>query len=318
MAMIDLAYFNYEHGGRRRERLSARASDPIFDYDFSGLVRVMGDGGRWPDLFSLGEADYYEFFGGAGMWGAVEAMRAAGGPPYVPLLCSLPREWGPFAPMFFYNPVTMVVRRWYDHRAPDAAPHRNRNLLLIKPVEGEEVLHVVTTHGDLFSPAHRLADAEAFRFLNTEDAFSAILADWNEMLSGPKHEPSDLGDPKIYNQPAKFHHRLRHRPGRPSVPADPPEFDTAALDYLCGWWDYELGKRVGGIGFIDVAEHAGIYTPTNHPASNGRQCYQLDHILVNEKLAPRVVPGSVRIHEPADPERPDSDHKRVSVTVELH
>jgi hypothetical protein len=37
----------------------------------------MGEDDRWPHLFVMGEGDYYDFFGGKGMWGAVEAMRAA-------------------------------------------------------------------------------------------------------------------------------------------------------------------------------------------------------------------------------------------------
>ena len=75
------------------------------------------------------------------------------------------------------------------------------------------------------------------------------------------------------------------------------------------------GRREGGIGFVDMAEQAGIYTGTNLPKPNGRQCSQIDHILLSPALADRVVPGSACIHEPVDPESPDSDHKRLSVTV---
>jgi hypothetical protein len=61
-------------------------------YDFDGLARVAGDGGRWPHLLIMGEGDRYELAGGEGMWEAAAAMRAAGGRLYDPLACELPRE----------------------------------------------------------------------------------------------------------------------------------------------------------------------------------------------------------------------------------
>ncbi len=48
MTEIDFAYFNYEHGalidGRDHFYRSGRG------YRFGGLVRVAGDGGRWPHI----------------------------------------------------------------------------------------------------------------------------------------------------------------------------------------------------------------------------------------------------------------------------
>src|SRR5262245_62968159 len=138
MTLIDLAYFNFEHAGRA----DANALGDGGDYDFRGLVRVMGEDDRWPQLLVMGEADYCEFWGGKGMYGAAAAMRAGGGRPYVPLPCSLPREWGPFAPAIFYDAQVLEVDRYYHHRAPDAAPMRTRNLLRIRPANGGPVLHV--------------------------------------------------------------------------------------------------------------------------------------------------------------------------------
>jgi len=87
---IDFAYFNYEHGGLTGGHDHAYSSGR--GYDFGGLVRVAGDQGRWPHILIMGEGDRYEFAGGEGMWEAAAAMRAAGGRPYVPLACELPRE----------------------------------------------------------------------------------------------------------------------------------------------------------------------------------------------------------------------------------
>ena len=91
--------------------------------------------------------------------------------------------------------------------------------------------------------------------------------------------------------------------------------DTRALDYLIGWWDQARGCRAGGIGFFDVAELAGDYTPTQTPVPDGRQRRAIDRILVNKPWAGAIIPGSYQVHQPADPEHPDSDHLRVSVTI---
>lgn len=306
---IDLAYFNYEHGGMIND--SSRGANPPGGYDFTGLVRVMRE--RWPHVLVMGEGDYYEYFGGAGMWDAAEAMREAGGRAYVPLPCQLPREWGPFAPCIFFDASTLIVKRWFDHRAPDFAA-RNRNVLQVRPVGGSEYLYIATGHGDLHDEHYRNADAKNFRWLAFEGVLSALLLDWNEHLSGPQFEPTDLEDRAIYNQPARHLHRMRHTSG---VPDRPYRRTTGALDYLCGAWNERTGRREGGIGFVDVAEQAGIFTGTNLPKPNGRQCTQLDHILVSPDAAERVVPDSACIHEPVDPDAPDSDHKRVSVTVRV-
>ena len=86
---IDFGYFNYEHGGLIDGRDHFYSSGR--GYDFGGLVRV-ADSARWAHVLVMGEADRYELAGGKGMWEAAAAMRAAGGRPYVPLVCELPAE----------------------------------------------------------------------------------------------------------------------------------------------------------------------------------------------------------------------------------
>lgn len=308
MTRIDVALFGSDHGGL----IDASPRGDVFrGYDHTRLVRVMRD--DWPHLFVMTEGDYYEYFGGMGMWGAIEAMRYAGSRPYAPLLCGLPRQWGPFAPVIFYDAQALIVKRWWDHRAPDFSA-RNRNVLRVKPFEGGEEMWLATGHGDINEPLYRAADAKGQRWLANEDILSVITYDFNEPLSGPHHEPKDLDDQSIPRKAWRFLHRLRHHHG---VPERPTRLVTQATDYLCGWWDYKHSKRVGGIGFRSVAELQGIYTGTNLPKFNNRQEIQIDHILVNRPMAQRLVPGSVRIHEPIDPENPDSDHKRESATFEL-
>jgi endonuclease/exonuclease/phosphatase family metal-dependent hydrolase len=316
MTEIDFAYFNYEHGGLvdGGDHFSGSGRG----YDFGGLVRVAGDGGRWPHVLVMGEADRHGYAGGEGMWEAAAAMRAAGGRPYVPLLGSLPREWGPHAPVIFADTQSVVIRRWHDHRQPDFAA-RNRNLLAasLPGRPGDEIFQVVAVHGDLYSGDMRLADAQALRRLADPAIPSLIAGDWNSVPSGPGWEDRELNDPRFW--PPELHwaraHRVlwQHGPAQagPCVP------DTRALDYLIGWWDQATGRRAGGIGFCDVAELAGDYAPTQVPARDGRQRRAIDRMIVNQPWAGAIVSGSYHVHQPADPGHPDSDHLRVSVAIRI-
>ena len=85
----------------------------------------------------MGEGNRYEYDGGRGAWEAAAGDTGGRGAAYVPLTGSLPRERGPFAPVIFADPQSVVIRRWYDHRCPDFAA-RNRNLLIATlPGRGE-------------------------------------------------------------------------------------------------------------------------------------------------------------------------------------
>lgn len=314
MTEIDFAYFNFEQGGLIDGRDNAYSSGR--GYDFNGLVRVAGDGGRWPHILILGEGDRYQYAGGEGMWEAAAAMRAAGGRPYVPLLGSLPREWGPHAPVIFVDAQSVVIRRWHDHRNPDfAARHRN---LLIATLPGrgfEDLFRVVAVHGDLYTGETRLADATALRRFADPAIPCLIGGDWNSVPSGPG-EDRELNDPRFWPQGTHWARAPRIVWEHGAAQAGPYRPDTRALDYLTGWWHPETRTRIGGIGFYDVAELAGgDYTPTQVPTPDGRQRRALDKLLVNERWKDRIVPGSFHVHEPADPGNPDSDHKRVSVAV---
>jgi hypothetical protein len=93
MTELEIAYFNYEHGGRSQaqDRFYSTGTLP----SVTGLVQVAGDQGRWPHILVMGEGDRYGDAGGAGMWEAAAAMRAAGG-AYVPNseLAGKPHETG--------------------------------------------------------------------------------------------------------------------------------------------------------------------------------------------------------------------------------
>ena len=328
MTRIGISYFNYEHGGLpvagRGGAVEGYGHSGIaaagyhgggYGYDYAGLVRVMADGTPWPDIFIMGEGDRYEFNGQEGAREAARAMRRAGGRTYEPLFGSLPRE-GAFAPVIFIDPQTIEVRRWYDHRAPDFAP-RNRNVLIASaPGRADaDIFRIATGHGDIYDGDARLADAKRLR-LYAEPTIPCLVAmDWNSVPSGPVWEDRELNDPVLWPPDKDWARGARilweHGPAQ----AGPYRPDTRALDYLIGYW--HDGRRIGGIGFHDAAELAGDGTPTQIPAADGRQRRTIDRILVNVAWKDRIIPGSYRVHQPADPEHPDSDHLRVSVAVDV-
>jgi hypothetical protein len=312
---IDFAYFNYEHGGLVDGR------DHFFSsgrgYDFGGLIRVAGSGGRWPNVLVLGEGDRYEMAGGEGMWGAVTAMHRAGGPAYTPLACELPKE-GLYAPVIFVDQQVIEIRRFYDHRLPDH-PARYSNLL-VATLPGRpwsEKFLIKTGHGALDGGDSRLADAMRLRRLADPGTPSIVAMDWNSVPSGPMWEDTALRNPGDWGPGAAWNlaHRVAWDPRRGLQ--WPLEADTRALDYLIGVWDPQTRQRAGGIGFYDVAELAQDPTPTQAPSPEGYPRRTIDRILVNAAWKDKIVPGSYQVHQPDDPDRPDSDHLRVSVAIRI-
>jgi hypothetical protein len=315
MTEIDFAYFNFEHGGL------VAGEDRFYSsgcgYRFDGLVRVAGDQGRWPHVLMMGEGDRYELAGGEGMWEAAAAMRAAGGRSYVPLACELPAE-GLYAPVIFVDPQAIVIRRFYYHRLPDHAARCSN--LLIATLPGRpwsEIFRVRTGHGALYGGDSRLADAMRLRRLADPALPTVVAMDWNSVPSGPLWEDTALGNPEQWEPGTAWSlaNRAIWDPRRGL--RWPLEADTRALDYLIGVWDPQTCLRTGGVGFYDVAELAQDPTPTQVPSPKKYPRRTIDRILVNEPWKDAIVRGSYQVHQPADPDHPDSDHLRVSVAVRI-
>lgn len=322
MTEIDFMYWNFAHGGRRGKGV----------YDLRPLVRVVGHQNRWPAVLIVGEADEYDYAGGAGLWDAAAAMRDANGPAYIPLMCGLPRDWGPYAPAMFVDTQRLQVHRFYDHRLPDFAA-RLRNILELRIPGRSDIFRVGTGHGDLSGGEQRLADARMYRMLDA-GVPTIIGMDWNCVLSGPQWEPGDLNDRTKWPHLRMLSNRAHWQHGPAQL--GPYRADTRALDYLCGYW-FEAqprwhwrrllrlssarttGQRLGGIGFHWVGELAGDTSPTNQPQRNGRQRLQIDGFIVNDLWRDRVVPGSFCVQEDLspDPNNPDSDHLAVRVAINV-
>jgi hypothetical protein len=190
--MIDFAYINFEHGGGSQGSYLGTPGP----FDMSGLVRILGEDQRWPDIAVIGEGERWEFDGGAGLSEATTALSEASGRPYASELGTLAREWGPIGPAIIWDAAKINKERFYSGREPDFYA-RNRNLF-IGSVRGERSkrFHVVAHHGHIHDSDQQLADNKGFRRYATEDIPCAILADWNSVLSG--NEPGDLNTPGVY------------------------------------------------------------------------------------------------------------------------
>lgn len=310
MTRVQFDYLNYQHFGNRHPN-AHRGEYSGFGFDYEGLAQIMGEGDP-PDVFVMGEGDRAEFNGGEGGYEAARALRAVTGRPYVPLFGGLPRQTGPLAPIIFFDPQTISVFRWYDHRLLGFL-ERNRNLLVATLPGSDEEFEIVAVHLDNNNGKTRLDDAvELVR--GARGTRRVVLGDFNGTQSGPQWEAGDFDIPGRLTSRSRWGKAVfRHGPRQDG----PYEEDTQALDLMLGWWDEDTGHRVGGAGYYDVAELEGNHTPTQMEVPWGRKPRNIDKILVTDPFKDAVVPGSYRVFEPKDPERPKSDHKRVSVTLEV-
>ncbi|WP_067473422.1 endonuclease/exonuclease/phosphatase family protein [Actinomadura hibisca] len=318
-------YVNWRHGGRHAANYIGDGGAP----DYGELLRLMSVG-AWPGVLALGEADRYRFNGGQCTWEAIAALRSVGSPPYQPLWGRLPDRGGPFAPMLLVDPTQIIVNRWYDDLLPDAAA-RTDNTLLATDVSSGVQFRLVVVHLDIHNGDERLREVRRFDRFSRHDAPTFLVGDFNSTPSGP-WVPDDLNDPRVDWLPMQRSYRalFQHGPAQ----GGPLVHDTRALDYLIGYWKSPCvlarllaslrhrrvdGRRVGGLGYLDVAEMACDYTPTQHPRVNGSAPRAVDRMLVNQLAAGAYVPGSYTVFPPLDPTRPDadSDHKRITAEFDL-
>ncbi|MBO0821643.1 MAG: endonuclease/exonuclease/phosphatase family protein, partial [Nocardiopsaceae bacterium] len=315
-----MSYINYAHSGRTGGSMFWGGGD----YDFSGLVRIMDDGSPWPAILGFGEANRWDDNGYEAGYAACAALSDAGGPPYQFLLGARPGQTDvPWGLALLYDPRVVRVHHWYgDPRLHHFNEERHSGQAVISRVGSQERWRVMVTHSSWIAGRRRLEEAELFVRLAAPETPCVIVGDFNATLSGPQWEVGDFTpDPSApgRHRPDRAFHKIKYRPGQERD--DPPVGDTDGLDLLCGRWvegtDGAPGHREGGVGFFDVAELAQDFTPTQYEVPGGRRPRCIDRALVNAPFADAYVPGSYRVHEPTDPERPGSDHKRISFALHV-
>jgi hypothetical protein len=324
---LHMGYFNYEHGGIGREageNIGQYFESAVYGYDYDGLVRVVGQDDAWPDILVMGEGDRYEYDGMNGAWGAAEAMKQAGSPPYTPLLGRLANNSGSCGPVVFVDFQKVTPQRWYGGEEP-GANERNRNLLVGYPSEcPKSRFYLMADHGNIHGGAGRLRDVERYRRLADAARRAILVADWNGVQSGPQWEPQDLNNGNINDKEYMVAGRALWEDGYKDIGTRVP--DTRSLDYLLGEWrpngpdgePDEWGHRVNGMGFYDVAELKRNATPTQYrkPRKDGREHTQslaYCKFLVNAALKECVSDYWVR--EPVE-DHP-SDHLMVDVIFDM-
>ncbi|WP_131742466.1 endonuclease/exonuclease/phosphatase family protein [Actinomadura roseirufa] len=308
-------YINYAHSGRLGAGYFGGGSAP----DFTGLAAIMKPG-PWPDILGVGEADQWNYDGCAAGFAAAAALREAGGPPYIPLPGSLPREGGPFGPALLVDPTTVQIQFWGGEMERPGSSARTRNLLRATLPGHPQPFHVLIGHGDIHDGDARLADFKTYARLADPAIPCIFIGDCNCTPSGPMWETGEFNDPLHLQRPERMLHKIlwRHGPAQEG----PYTADTRALDVLCGWWrparrDWRRawlrtipGRRIGGVGFYDVAEQMGVATPTQMPIASGRAPRAIDRALVNRPWLEAIT--DFRVYPPLQPEHP-TDHLRISV-----
>lgn len=301
---VDIAEFNFEVGG-----LVGGIWGPRRDYDFARLVEAMDD--DWPAVLVLCEGAFYEHNGSAGAFGAATAMREAGGRPYVPLLGTLTGDRGPMAPVVFVDPQVITVHNWFSGREPDHLSHRT-NLMVASLAGSSEKWRLVAAHWDVNDELARLRDARNLRPYARPDVPCAVVGDFNSHPSGPHWRVDNFDAAPAWRRYTKTHWPPEFR--EDGTPVD--ERATDALDFLLGRWHVPTGARRGGVGFHCAAEHFEDCTPTVNGGAPGTfGPMTLDRVLVNDGFKEAL--SGYRVHLPKDPENPPSDHRRITVTLDI-
>lgn len=306
MTVISVALFNYEKGGLQADGR----------YDFRPLQRAFADVDEPPALIMFCEAKRYRDDAGAGKYAAAEALCDELGVPYVVELGSMQR--GPLPPAVFYDPTRLILRRWWNQDDPGAYDDqrnvarfavRDSGVIAEERVEFLAFVH----HFEPLSGEVRWEEARRVGRYGGERLPVIGGGDLNATASGSHLPQRDW-------MAAAFLHRC-HKGMLGSDGVWGP--DTRAIDHLIGVWDEQTQTRRDGCGFHAIAEMAWREDPSqpilptvnqNIDAGGG---LLIDWLLVNDAMAPHVVPGTYRVHVPDDGCPYPSDHRLVTATLDL-
>jgi endonuclease/exonuclease/phosphatase family metal-dependent hydrolase len=293
---VDL--FNYQAGG-----LSSDGR-----HDFDRMVEAFHPG-RVPDVIALNEAKYWHRRGCTPLYQATNALSAALGRPYVPLLGT-----GAMASAILYDPTVLAAETWNEIEFADKRQLGRfvmrgsgaRFAIIVdhwSPVDGDARLtraRQLAPYGDSQLPVLLAGD------LNSTAAGRLLpQRDWTAV---PEHRRSFKG---------------RQRSDGTWGP------DTRALDLLIGGWDERTDRRATGRAWHalpDLAYAAGApaelayRATTNHDINTGGELVN-DWLLINNAWvrAGGLAGGSYHVHIPSGrtPAECPSDHRRISADLLL-
>lgn len=306
MTYVDVALFNFEDGGRLVDGT----------YDFTRLQRAFADVGTAPSLVLLCEAKNYKDHAGEAKYQAAEALSDELGVPYVVEIGSMARA--PMPPAIFYDPRVLVLRHWWQQEDPGVyEDQKNYAWFAIRGsgrVAGDRTEFVAyVEHWEPLSGDVRL---EAARRMSRASNLSLPVicgGDLNATASG-KHLPQRDW------MAAEFRSRSRKGMRGPDGQWGP---DTRAVDYLIGTWDEDAQERRDGCGLHAVAEMAWRHdpgkpiVPTVNEGVDAGGGLLIDWLVVNEAMKPHVLPDTYQVHVPDPMASPPSDHRLVTVTLNL-
>lgn len=304
---LPIALFNYQNGGR----------SPDGSYDFQPLQRAFATMQEPPALILFCEAKNYRVPAGEPKYAAAEALSDVLGVPYVAELGSMAR--GPMPPAIFYNPNQLVLRRWWNHDDPDAYDdQRNVARFAIRGSalerRGRTEFLAFVHHFDPLSGDLRLEEARRLSRYGATQPLPVIGgADFNATASGGHLPQRDW-------MAAPYHHRTHKGVRRPDGTWGP---DTRALDHLIGEWDEHTRRRIDGCGFQAIAEMAWHADPSqpilptvNDDVDQGGGLL-IDWLVCNQAMAKHVEADTYQVHTPDPGQPPPSDHRLVTVTLDL-
>ncbi|MEV4515168.1 hypothetical protein AB0K00_40195 [Dactylosporangium sp. NPDC049525] len=303
MTQLLIATFNYQAGGYH---------DGVFT--MQPLQRAFADLDTPPALILLCEAKYYRRDQYRGLRLAEQALSRQLGVAYFGLLGTLSR--GPIPPAIFYNADLLGKVHWPGDEDPDVFDdQRNFGRFLVNATGAEFGAWVA--HFDPYHGCTRLREAKLLGRHGTSDLPVIGGGDLNCTASGPHFPQRDW---QHANHDIRQHKGIQI--GDTGSTGRGWQANTAPLDYLIGAWDPAGRCRSGGAGYHALAELAWLADPTtilqpsivDKPGEGGPDL--IDYLLVNEAMRPYVIPGSYRVHVPAESPAP-SDHHVVIGAIDL-
>ncbi|GAA4462624.1 hypothetical protein GCM10023170_067680 [Phytohabitans houttuyneae] len=307
MTRIAVALFNYQDGGRQ----------PDGTYDFTKLQRAFADVDEPPALILFCEAKNYRDHAGQPKYTAAETLSDELGVPYTVELGSNDRS--PMPPAIFYNPDTLILRSWWNQHDPGIyQDQRNVARFAIRGnapnQEGRTEFLAFVHHWSPLSGDNRLEEARrASRYGDAQPVPVIGGGDLNATASG-KHLPQR--DWMAAHFSARTHKGVRGPDGQWGP-------DTRALDHLIGVWDETTHQREDGCGLHAIAEIAWRTDPTQpilptvNDGVDAGGGLLIDWLLVNDAMTPHVIPDSYKVHIPEAGQQHPSDHRLVTVALDL-